>query len=106
MSNQTPDFLLNQLTDPKVRDAFRKLNDFLKGELPFTGFRFFTASFKGPELHHRFPHGLSFTPADVLVTSKTGVGVVTFNQDLTDAQDLDITVTGACDIRFIAGTFG
>lgn len=106
MSGQTPDFLLSQLTDPKVRDAFRKLSTFLNGELPFTGFRFFTKTYTGPATHDKFPHGLNFTPQDIVLTSKTGVGVVTFNQDLTDSIDIDITVTDACVLRFIAGTFG
>lgn len=104
--NQTPVFLISQLTDVKVRQNFKALDDFLKNELNLTGFKFFTVDFAGAEPHHKFQHNMGFVPKDVLLTSKTGVGVVSFNQDLTDAQTLDMTVTGACSIRFIAGTFG
>ncbi len=106
MSGNNLAFFIDQLTDPNARENFVKLQDFLDREALFTGFRHFEVTLPSAELHHRFVHNLGFSPKDILLTSTQGVGVVTFNQDLTSSSELDLTVTGACVVRFIAGTFG
>lgn len=104
--NQRPVLIISQLKDAQLQQNFRSLQDFFDKELVFTGFKFFTLTFLGAEPHHKFQHNMGFVPQDILLTSKTGSGVVTFNQDLTDNSTMDLTVTGPCVIRFIAGTFG
>lgn len=104
--SQAPEFVIDRITDQVVRDNFRKLKEFMDSELVFSGFRKFEITFTAAEPHHRLPHGLGFLPKDIVLTSRIGSGVVSFNQDLSTTTELDLTSTGACVVRFIAGSFG
>jgi len=100
-----PQLFTSQITDKFIRTNFQKISDFFVTLSIFANFRAFEVEFKGAESHHKFTHGLGFLPKDVLITSKTGVGGVTFNQELTTADTLDMTATDACVVRFLAGAF-
>ena len=61
--------------------------------------------FTGVETNKKIPHGLGFKPVDVLQTSLRGAGAITFNYDLFDETNINITTTGACTVRLILGRF-
>lgn len=62
--------------------------------------------FLSAQTNAKIPHGLGFKPLDVMQTSLIGAGVtVTFNYDLFDTETIDITVSGACSIRFFIGAY-
>ena len=100
-----PQIEVTKIADPYARENFKKLQEFLAVEFLFLGFRFFEKEFKGAEPHHRLSHNLGFLPKDVIITSITGAGSATFNQELSTKEELDITATGACIVRFLVGTF-
>ena len=104
MSKQ-PELAVNQVPEVFTRENFRRLKDFFALEVAFLGFRFFTFEFKTAESGRKFNHNLGFLPKDIVLTSKTGPGVVTFNQDLTTKDELSISSTDAAIIRFLAGSF-
>lgn len=52
----------------------------------------------------KLPHGLSFQPKDIILTSKLGPGSVTINYDKTDDSNIYVTTTGgAVTIRVLLG---
>lgn len=54
----------------------------------------------------RYPHGLPFTPKDVVLLSTLGAGVLTINYKLFDKDYLDFTTTDACTVRLLIGILG
>jgi hypothetical protein len=66
----------------------------------------YTFDFTGDQTNFRFPHNLGFQPKDAWLTSEIGTGVLQFNYDLFDTEELDITVSGVSgtySVRFVAG---
>jgi len=93
-------------TDPKMRDAFYRLNEVLE-RMPFLKFngKLIEFTFDQAETNKKWPHTLNFIPRDVLVVYKTDGVTVTFNQDLFDNTELDITTSAACTVRALVGRF-
>ena len=102
----SPNFILKDLKDPYVRENFNRLTQFLQ-EFPFFRgeWRFFTLTFTRAETNLKLPHGLDFKPLDIIQTSITGAGDITFNYSLFDAENIDITTTGACVVRCFIGAY-
>lgn len=101
----------DQIQDPRARDNFRNLVQYL-GDNPFLHgkFKFFVIQvpITGATTRFQFPHDLGYTPSDVLVTSVKGSGTITWNYDSFTGQVLDLTVTGGTTnqtvtIRCLAG---
>jgi hypothetical protein len=103
--SRLPELNVNQIEDTYTRENFRRLVEFLKQEYLFLGFRSFEVEFKAAETNHKFSHNLGVLPKDVIVTSTIGPGTVSFNAELSTSEVLNITVTDAVIVRFIAGTF-
>lgn len=101
-----PDFFLKELEDEYTRENFKNLILFMQ-KFPF--FRgewiFLTKTFTGAVTNLNIPHGLGFKPTDVLQTSKTGAGSITFNYDKFTTTNINITTTGACVVRFFLGAY-
>lgn len=95
----------DRITDPLVREALQKveeyLNDFdvLKGE-----WKFFEITFSGAVTNFKYPHNLPFIPRDIIQTSKTGSGSITWNYAEFDKDNLNITTTGALTVRALIGS--
>ena len=53
----------------------------------------------------RIPHGLNFQPKDIIQTSSVGAGVVSWNYELFDREEIDITTTGAVTLRAFIGVY-
>ncbi len=97
---------IEEIGDAAARENFQRLEEafksltFLKGK-----FRFVEISFLSAVTNFKFPHGLGFVPKDVLPTSITGAGAITWNYSLFDRTNLDITTTGACVVRAYVGSY-
>lgn len=100
-----PKLAKENITDPNARESFKQLQEFLVEETPLIGFRHFEISLDAATVNYRFPHSLGFLPKDIIETSVTGSGSVTYNFSLFDDTFLDITVTGPCVMRFFAGSY-
>jgi len=104
-NQQTPNISLNGIDDIATRENFRALVKYFQANTAMLGFQLRTYQFTAPSLGATYnnpsfkdkfviPHGLSYKPLDVVLTSLIGSGLVVFNYDLFDAQNIVITVTG------------
>jgi len=100
------ELLPNIIKDEASQENFDRIRLFINEDLfsKFDG-NFYELSLDASVTNLRFQHRLGFKPRDIFVTSTIGAGAVTFNYDLFDKDNLDITTTDACDIRFVAGSF-
>ena len=104
MSKPIPQLEITGIVDKSIQKNFEKIRDFIRAESPLLGFRFFEVVFDKAKTNYRFPHSLGYSPKDIVLTSRIGVGSVTFNYSLFDSEALDITTTDAVTIRFFVGT--
>lgn len=102
----SPEFILKDITDPYIRENFKRLSGFLQ-EFPFFRgeWEFFTINIGSSVTNLKLAHGLGFKPLDVIQTSKSGAGDITFNFDNFSETELDITTTGACSVRCFIGAY-
>jgi hypothetical protein len=97
---------LQEIEDPIIRENFERVKSdvesfpFLKGK-----WRFVEIVFTGAVTNYQYPHGLAFIPKDVIQTSITGAGSLTWNYATFSRTHLDITTTGACTVRAFVGTY-
>lgn len=101
----SPNLYYDQVVDPISRQNFKNLNDYFSAQNQLYGFNFFELSFSKAVANATYSHGLAVTPQDVLVSRITGAGSVTFNFGLMTTTLMNLTVTGACRIRFYIGTY-
>ena len=97
---------LREIADRYVRKNFEALRNEMRV------FSLYRAKFKHFEIvipqavtNYRFPHRFGYRPKDILQTSLTGAGSLTWNYDRFDAEYLDITTTGACTVRAFVGSY-
>jgi hypothetical protein len=97
---------LEEIDDPRVREALQWMTDyFLVLDLIQSNFKFLKLTFTKAETNLLVPHRLGFTPLDIIQTSKTGAGSITYNYESFTPTNLSITTTGACVVRLFAGRF-
>lgn len=98
---------LAEITDETARENFKRVQEFV-GQNPYLSSSsvLLEVSFGKAETHLKIPHGLSFQPKDVILTSSTGTGKVTIEYDQFDRKNLVFSTTGACKIRVLVGTLG
>lgn len=101
-----PSLNTTSIQDPTIRRNFQVLLAYFQAQGQLDGFGFLEQVFTQAQANVRIAHTLGVIPTDVLLTQLTGAGSVTFNFGLFDAQFLDITVTGACRVRFFFGVQG
>ena len=100
------DLRLQELEDPIVRENFTRVRDevndqpFLRGK-----WRFVELTFLAAVTNFEFAHNLGFIPKDVIQTSLTGAGALTWNYSSFDRTSVSITTTGACVVRAFIGTY-
>lgn len=95
-----------RLEDPVARECFQWLVDFLRDVPLLQGsFRHMELKFNKAETNVKIPHNLGFKPEDIIQTSLTGAGTVTFNHDKFNNANLDISTTNSCVVRFFAGRY-
>jgi hypothetical protein len=105
-STQTqPKLNLATITDPVLKQNFQNLINYFSAQNQFLGFKFFDLSYSAAQANVKVAHGLAVLPQDVVVTKIIGAGTVQFNHGLFDSANMNLTVTGACRIRFFIGTY-
>jgi hypothetical protein len=112
-----PNLPIENISDYNIQKCFVIIRDFLRGNSPLAGFKLLTVSlnqnFSGTTKANSFvfAHNLGFLPQDIVISSQTGVGQVSFNQNLTDGTNLYLAVTGTSTtagplvVRFFVGTY-
>lgn len=94
------------ITDLATRESIQWIFDFIKEQSFLRGnFQHMVFEFKKADTNVKLPHGLGFRPLDVIQTSLTGLGVVTFNYALFDATNIVISATNPCVVRFFVGRY-
>jgi len=102
----TLELLLKEIGDEYTRENFFRILKFLKNDtLAKAQFKFFEITFTDSVTNYRHRHALGFVPKDVLVTNVSDQESVIFNYSDFTNQYLDITTSGACTVRFFAGTY-
>lgn len=97
---------INDVPEKFSKENFRKIAEFVsKTAILLANFEHFEINIDGAKAHFKYTHNLGFIPKDIIVTSVTGNGVVTFNVEEFTKEAIDITSTGKCTIRFFAGTY-
>jgi hypothetical protein len=102
---QQPTLFVSEITDVYERQNFQVLQNYFFNNNQMVGFKFFSLSFPNAIANYKLAHNLGFIPKDIIVSSTIGAGSVQFNNGLFDKNNMDISVTGACRIRFFAGTY-
>ncbi len=97
--------ILERVVDKVARENFQKVEDYIRSnDILRPNFKFYEIIFTAAETNKRIPHRLGFLPKDVVQTSLTGAGSLTWNYSLFDGTYLDVTTTGACVVRAFIGT--
>lgn len=97
---------IEQIEDPIARENFQRLqDDSLKDALPKGQWKFFEIIITKAVTNLKYPHSLGFAPKDIIQTSLKGAGALTWNYNLFDSTNLNITTTGACTVRVFVGHY-
>lgn len=97
--------LLKNLDPFSLLENFKRIQDladqnvFLRND-----FFFRTYTFPLAVTNFNVPHGLKFTPKDLILLSITGAGTLTVNYAQFSAQNLNFTTSGACVVRILVGS--
>ena len=79
------DLRLTEISDENARENFKRVKEFVEATpLLSPGLRLYVLTVTKAETNLKIPHGLSFKPNDVIITSITGAGSVTVNYALID----------------------
>lgn len=91
--------------DKNLKDLITALNAELNGN-PFTSgkFKAFEVELEGATANFEVRHGLGFIPKDIIQTSATGSGSVTWNYTLFTKEVVVLSVSNAVKVRFLAGS--
>lgn len=101
-----PELILKNVEDMIVRENFFRLQKFLNDFPLFKGnWKFFELSFDSAVTAKEIKHGLGFIPLDIIQTSNRGPGILTWDYDLFDRDNLVVTTTGACSVRAFVGAY-
>jgi len=101
-----PQLILKNITDIHIRDNFLRLKEFFQDDVLLKGqWQFFELTFDGAVTDQDRAHGLGFKPLDVIQTSVTGAGTITFNNDSFTNENINVTTTGACVVRCFIGAY-
>lgn len=96
--------LIKETPDEIVKENFRRVAESLNSDVISSGnWRFIELTFTAAVTGFLYKHNMPFTPKDIIQTSKTGAGSVTFNYASFDETNINITTTGACVVRFFLG---
>lgn len=100
------ELILKDIEDPYVRENFTRLLDyFRKDALRIAGFKFFEITFPEGGTGIQYAHRLGYLPKDILVTATSDLENVVFKFDDFTKEFFVMDVSGACTVRFFAGTY-
>ncbi len=100
------DLRFEQMTDSQGKEAFKILQAEWNLSQPLLNsrFKFFEIAFTAAGTF-KVAHALGFQPQDVIHTSTTGAGAITWNFGSFDTTDISVTVTDACTVRAFIGSY-
>lgn len=100
------DLAIESIKDLQVRENFRRLQDLLRAN-PLVGgvWALRELNIPGAVTNMRVPHGLTFKPTDVWTSRQSGAGALTLNWEKFDRTHLDLTTTGAVQVRLLIGRY-
>ena len=87
-----------------VAELIRRLNLQLVNESQLNGFEFLEFTIDSAVTNKKITHNFGEIPKDVVQTSLTGGGAITYNYDKFSATELDVTTTGPVTVRAYIGT--
>jgi hypothetical protein len=92
-------------TPEEAKENFDNLNEAWKNN-PFTRFegKHVEVSYDAATTNSKIAHSLGWVPNDILVTKLTA-GTVTINWANIDSTYIDITVSAACTVRMMVGSY-
>ena len=100
------ELILKDIEDQYIRENFTRLLDyFRKDTIRIPGWKFFEITFAEGGSGVQFLHRLGFLPKDILVTSTSDLENVVFRFDEFTKDYFVMDVSGACTVRFFAGTY-
>lgn len=105
--------LISEITDNLIRENFKRLNDFIVGDILRKGnFKFFTYTVvEQPTTSYPLTlsiiHNLGFQPKDIiqLSVSNPDSATVTWNYDDFSMTHVNFTVSAACTVRVFLGRY-
>lgn len=98
------DLILKDIQDIYVRENFNRLKKYLNDSVFFEGdFDFYEVDIPKASELFAVAHGLKFIPADIIFLNVTGDHNVYFNYENFDRDNIYITASGPCVVRFLAG---
>lgn len=106
-----PRLNVSNVEDPEAQRNFQLIQNFLNNfDSVVAGMQFVEIIFPVasstvvyPLKNYKLAHTLGLVPVDVILTHLSGGGQVTFNYGLFDQNNLDISVSGPCRLRFLYG---
>lgn len=100
------EFDLGRIEDPATAAALQRVRDYIRAATFLKGdWKFFEITFDTAGVNTLYPHGLNFTPKDVLQVYTSVENGVIYNYDLFDATNLNIDVITPCTIRAFVGRY-
>lgn len=100
------DLLNKEIEDQHVRENFVRIKRELEAQQILSGFwRFFEVDFTETGVKLPFKHNLSFVPQDIIILSREGSQNLYFNYDDFDSENIYVTSTRPCRMRFLAGRY-
>lgn len=101
-----PELIVKNIEDRWIRENFVRIQRFFSDFPLFrSDWKFFSLEFTSAVTQKEVPHGLDFTPTDIIQTRLLGPGVLTWEYDLFDRTKLVVTTTGACSVRAFIGAY-
>lgn len=95
-----------EIPDDYARENFKRIDRFLNETSLLKGqWKFFEITILGAVTNLKYKHLFKFIPKDVIQTSLTGAGALTWNYSRFDRDYLDLTTTAACVIRCFVGSY-
>lgn len=95
-----------RLKDEPTREILFRIMQYIERHTLLSfGFTFIEYEFASALVNTMVPHPLGFVPKDVVLTSKTGTGNITFNYESFTKTALSVTTTGPCNVRFLVGLY-
>ena len=102
-------YFTREIENPYIRENFQRIREYFRDEpILRSQFTFVTETFTNTaSTTFDVPHGLSFTPTDIIFLSVTDddAATVTFNYDDFTDSTISVTVSAACTIRLFAGRY-
>lgn len=98
-----PVLFLSLLADTVIRKNFEAISNYLRGNT-LEGFKAYEIVFSGEISQYHFRHGLGFVPKDVILSRIFGSGNVTFHHADFTRDEIVLSASAACEIRFLLGT--